>query len=118
MVANLNADMVNGKHAGAFALSAFAEVSYTAMPTFDAGATNTFKITLNGNVTSSKLTNATAGEQLNFIVCQDTPGGRSFAWPANVKGAVLGTKASTCSTQSFVFDGTSAYAITAGIMDQ
>ena len=118
VVANLNADMVNGKHASAFALSAFAEVSYTAMPTFDAGAANTFKITLNGNVTSSKLTNATAGEQLNFIVCQDTPGGRSFAWPANVKGAVLGTKASTCSTQSFVFDGTSAYAITAGIMDQ
>lgn len=75
VVANLNADTVDGKHASAFALSGFAEVSYTAMPTFDGGAANTFKITLKGNVTSSKLSNATPGEQLNFIICQDAPGG-------------------------------------------
>jgi len=119
VVANLNADTVDGKHASDFALSGFADVIYTAMPTFDGGASNTFKITLKGNVSSSKLTNATAGEQLNFIVCQDTSGGRSFAWPTNVKGgAILGTKAGKCSTQSFIFDGTSAYALTAGVIDQ
>ena len=119
VVANLNADAVDGKHASAFALAAFADVSYTATPTFDGGAGNTFKITLKGNVASSKLMNASAGEQLNFIVCQDTVGGRSFAWPENVKGgAVLGTKAGTCSTQSFIFDGTNAYTVTAGVMDQ
>jgi hypothetical protein len=119
VVASLNADMVDGKHASAFALSGFGDVSYTAVPTFDGGAANTFKIMLKGNVNSSKLTNATAGEQLNFIVCQDAPGGRSFSWPANVKGgAVVGTKASTCSAQSFIFDGTNAYAVTAGVVYQ
>jgi hypothetical protein len=119
VVANLNADTVDGKHASAFALSGFADLRYAAMPTFDGGAANTFKITLKGNVTSSKLTNATPGEQLNFIVCQDAAGGRSFAWPANVKGgAVVGTNASTCLAQSFIFDGTNAYAVTAGVVDQ
>ena len=58
----------------------------SATPTFDGGRANASKITLKGNVTSSKLTNVTAGEQLNFIVCQDAVGGRSFAWPANLKG--------------------------------
>lgn len=119
VVTNLNADMVDGKHASSFALSGFADVSYTATPTFDGGAANTFKIVLKGNVTGSKLTNATVGEQLNFIVCQDSNGGRRFAWPTNVKGGtLLGTKPSTCSAQSFVFDGTNAYALTAGVVDQ
>jgi hypothetical protein len=119
VVANLNADTLDGKHASAFALSSFADVSYSATPTFDGAAANTFRITLKGNVTGSKLTNATAGEQLNFLVCQDATGGRSFTWPANVRGgAILGTKGGRCSVQSFIFDGTSAYAVTAGVMDQ
>lgn len=119
VVTNLNADMLDGKHASSFALSAFADVSYSAMPTFDGGAANTFKITLKGNVTSSKLTNARTGEQLNFIVCQDSTGGRRFAWPASVRGgAVLGTKGDTCSAQSFIFDGTYALALTPGVMNQ
>lgn len=119
VVLNLNADTVDGKHASAFALAGFADVQYTAIPTFDAEAANTFKITLKGNVASSRLTNATAGEQLNFIVCQDASGGRTFTWPASVKGgAQLGTKAGTCSAQSFIFDGTTAYAIAAGVLNQ
>jgi hypothetical protein len=119
VVANLNADTLDGKHASAFALSGFIDVPYTATPIFDAGAANTFKITLKGNVAASKLANASPGEQLNFIICQDASGGRSFAWPSNLKGgAVLGTKASTCSAQSFIFDGTGAYALTPGVIDQ
>lgn len=119
VVKNLNADMLDGKHATAFALSGFSEIPYTSNPAFDAGAANTFKITLKGNVPASKLSNGVAGEQLNFIVCQDAIGGRSFTWPSNVRGgAVLGTKEGTCSTQSFIFDGTSAYAVTAGVMNQ
>jgi hypothetical protein len=119
VVANLNADMLDGKHASAFAPATFAEVSYAATPTFDGSAANTFKITLKGNVTASKLSHATAGEPLNFIVCQDASGGRSFAWPANMKGgAQIGTKAGTCSAQSFIFDGTNAYAVTGGVLNQ
>ena len=119
LVSNFNADMLDGKHASAFALAAFADVTYTPMPIFDGRTANTFKIILKGNVTRSSLTNATAGEQLNFIVCQDTHGGRSFVWPTNVKGgAALGTKPATCSAQSFIFDGTNAYAVTTGVNDQ
>lgn len=119
VVANLNADTVDGKHASAFALSGFADELYTPSPVFDGGAANTFKITLKGNAASSKLANATAGEQLNFVICQDADGGHSFAWPSNVKGgAVLGTKAGTCSAQSFIFDGINAYAVSAGVIDQ
>ena len=109
----------NGKHASAFALAGFADINYTATPAFDGAAANTFKIILKGNVSHSELSNATAGEQLNFIVCQDASGGRSFAWPKNVKGgAILGTTGGTCSAQSFIFDGTNAYAISAAIVNQ
>jgi hypothetical protein len=119
VVANLNADTVDGKHASSFALSGFADLAYTPTPTFDGGAANTFKITLKGNVTSSRLANVTPGEQLNFIVCQDAPGGRTFAWPANVRGgSAPGTQPGTCSTQSFIFDGTNAFALTPGIPNQ
>ena len=95
------------------------DLAYTPTPTFDGGAANTFKITLKGNVTSSKLANVTPGEQLNFIVCQDAPGGRTFWWPANVRGgSAPGTQPGTCSTQSFIFDGTNAFALTPGIPNQ
>ena len=119
VVTNLNADTVDGKHASAFALGGFSDVVFSSVPVFDAGIANTFKITLKGNVTGSKLTNATAGAELHFIVCQDSSGGHSFAWPANVKGgAELGTKAGTCSTQAFIFDGGTAFALTGGIVNQ
>jgi hypothetical protein len=119
VVANLNADTVDGKHASAFALSGFADLRYTETSVFDGAAANTFKITLGGDVASSKLANASAGEQLNFIICQDAHGGHSFAWPSNVKGGtILGTKAASCSAQSFIFDGSNAYALTPGVVNQ
>jgi hypothetical protein len=119
VVTNLNADMLDGKHASAFALVAFAQINYSETPTFDASTANTFEITLRGNVSHSTLANATPGEQLIFIVCQDAQGHRSFAWPMNVKGgAVVGSKIGTCSTQSFIFDGTNAYALTLGVVNQ
>jgi hypothetical protein len=86
-------------------------VTFSPTPTFDASLGNTQKITLTGNVTSATVSNTTAGEQLNFIICQDSTGGRTFAWPANVKGGMtVGATASKCSAQSFLFDGTNAYA--------
>ena len=119
VVTNLNADMLDGKHASAFALAAFAHIDYSKTPTFDASTANTFEIRLRGNVSHSSLANATAGEQLTFIVCQDATGSRSFAWPTNVKGgAVVGSKRDTCSTQSFIFDGANAYALTPGVINQ
>ncbi|GEM_PF-941271 len=91
-------------------------VTFSGTPTFDASLGNTQKITLTGNVTSSTLANASAGEQLNFIICQDSTGSRTFVWPSNVKGAMtIGSTASKCSAQSFVFDGSNAEATSPGV---
>jgi len=91
-------------------------VTFSATPTFDASLGNTQKITLTDNVTSSTLSNAVAGEEINFIVCQDSAGSRSFAWPTNVLGGMtIGSTANKCNAQSFLFDGTNAYALSAGV---
>ncbi|MBZ5544393.1 MAG: hypothetical protein LAO07_12040 [Acidobacteriia bacterium] len=90
-------------------------VTFSATPTFDAKLGNTQKIALTGNVTSSTLANATAGEQIHFLICQDVTGNRTFVWPSNVKGGMtIGATASKCSAQSFIFDGTNAYALSSG----
>ena len=113
VVRNLNADMVDGKH------RALAQSSSSAAPTFDANKASTFKITLAGQVRSSTFSGAAPGQFLNFIICQDEAGDHSFRWPSNVRGGmVVGTTASRCSVQSFVFDGTYAYALSNGVVDE
>jgi hypothetical protein len=90
-------------------------VTFSATPTFNASLGNTQKITLTANVTSSTLSNATAGQTINFLICQDATGSRTFVWPTNVKGAMtIGSTLSTCSAQDFIFDGTNAYAVSSG----
>ncbi|HEV2378749.1 MAG TPA: hypothetical protein VG206_03020 [Terriglobia bacterium] len=99
--------------------SALNTVAFSFTPTFDASLGNTQKITLLANVTSSTLSNASAGQYLFFLICQDSTGGRTFTWPANVRGGMtLGAIASKCSAQSFVFDGTTAYALSGGMTNQ
>ena len=99
---------------GGFA-SGVNSLAFSATPTFDAELGNTQKITLTGNVTSSSLSNATAGEKLDFEICQDGAGSHTFVWPTNVKGGMtIGSTASKCSAQSFIFDGTNAYALGPG----
>jgi len=89
--------------------STVSAVAYSATPTFDASLATAFKMTLTGNVTSSTFSNAKNGDLLTFILCQDSTGGRSFAWPANiVGGAALNPAANQCTTQNFKHDGTYA----------
>jgi hypothetical protein len=84
-------------------------VTFSATPTFDASTNSMFKLTLTGNVTSSTLSNAIAGQQLSFEICQDATGGRTFVQPGNVQGWITpSTAASTCTLQAFWFDGTNA----------
>jgi len=67
-------------------------------------------------VTSSTLSNATTGQQLDFLICQDGTGSRTFVWPTNVLGGMtIGSTLSKCSAQNFIFDGTNAYALSAGV---
>jgi len=101
---------------GRSVIAAVNTVAFSSVPTFDAALGNTQKITLSGNVTSSTLSNATAGQWLHFVICQDATGNRTFVWPSNVKGGMtIGSTASTCSAQNFVFDGTNAYALSSGV---
>jgi hypothetical protein len=90
-------------------LGSLTTVAFSATPTFDASTAASFKLTLTGNVTSSTLTNAVAGEPVNFEICQDATGGRTFVPPANVlsMGTIVST-ANACSTQEFWFDGSNA----------
>lgn len=90
-------------------LGSLTTVSFSATPTFDASTAASFKLTLTGNVTSSTLTNAVAGEPVSFEICQDATGGRTFVPPTNVlnMGTIVST-ANACSTQEFWFDGSNA----------
>jgi hypothetical protein len=87
---------------------------------FDAGLGNTFEVTLNANVSSTNLVNAQAGQWLHFVICQPSSGGPfTFNWPGSMHGAMtIGTTAGKCSAQSFVFDGTSAFATSPGVANQ
>lgn len=87
----------------------YVPVASSATPIFDASLGNTFAMTLNTNVTSSTLTNAVAGQELNFILCQDATGGRTFAWPgAFALAGTISPTISDCSAQKFLFTGSTA----------
>lgn len=89
-------------------------VAFSSTPAFDASKGGLQFITLTGNVTSSTLVNAVAGEMVAFKVCQDSTGARLFVWPANVKNAApVPAAASACLNQSFVYDGANANAVAA-----
>jgi hypothetical protein len=109
----------NGRVNASGVVEGFTSVAFSATPIFDAATANTFKIILSGNVTSSTLVNAVAGQPLNFIVCQDGTGSRTMSWPANMTGTMsLGSTAGKCSAQGFVFDGTNAVAISSDVLNQ
>ena len=93
-------------------------VSFSATPVFNAAlfALPAFLMTLTGNVVSSTVSNPTVGQTITFALTQDGTGGRTFAWPANFKGAsVISPDANAVSVQSFVYDGTNFRATSAGL---
>ena len=96
-------------------ISGFQTVAFSATPTFNAAQASTFKITLTGNVSSSTLSGAAAGQPINIEVCQDATGGRTFVPPANVSGWVtIPGGANACILEDLVYDGSTALAVSAG----
>lgn len=88
---------------------------FSATPVFDASAGSSFTITLTGNVTSSSVTNPTAGQAITFIITQDGTGSRTFAFPANFKGATaIDSAANHVSVQSFIWDSSAWRATSIG----
>ena len=92
-------------------------VGFASTPAFDAGAANAFTMVLTGNVTSSTLNNAKSGELLAFRICQDSAGAHVFSWPTNFRGAgTVSAVPSSCSQQTFVYDGSYANALGAALI--
>lgn len=92
--------------AGVLPVSGLSNVSFSATPTFNAGAATSFAMTLTGNVTLATISNPTNGEQITFLITQDATGGRLFNWPANVQGAgTVAPDPNSTSVQSFLWTG-------------
>lgn len=81
-------------------------VPFNSTPIFDASAAQEFKIVLTGNVASSTFINGTSGPALiAFRIVQDSTGGRSFVWPANVRNpGVINPGPNSRSLQLFALD--------------
>jgi hypothetical protein len=81
-------------------------VAFSATPAFAAGSFSAFFMTLTGNVTSSTISGMVKGQLVTFVITQDGTGGRTFSFPATVKGAfTINPAPGSTSIQSFIFDG-------------
>jgi hypothetical protein len=81
-------------------------VAFSATPVFDASK-RVQNLTLTGNVTSSSATNAVTGVMLDMNICQDSAGGRTFAWPINFLNAPpIQSAANQCTRSVWRYDGT------------
>lgn len=91
-------------------------MTFSATPVFDGSLGNTFEMTLSSNVTSSSFSNFDARFRYVFILKQDVTGGRTFVWPIGFSGAmVIDPTARITNVQEFVYDGTTLYAVSAGV---
>lgn len=84
-------------------------VTFGSTLTFDCSKANGFQVTLNGNVTSSTVVNATPGQIVTFVIIQDGTGSHTFAWPSSMTGAApIDPTPNITNVQSFVAraDGT------------
>lgn len=75
---------------GTYLRSGVNTVAFSATPTFDLSLGDTQLITLTGNVTSSTFSNPPGvgfKQRVDFLVCQDGTGGRTFVWPTAFQGA-------------------------------
>ncbi len=60
-------------------------VAYAATVVFDCSRANGFEVTLTGNITSLTVINAAVGQVITLTFIQDGTGGRTVAFPSNVK---------------------------------
>lgn len=72
----------------------------------------TFEITLTGNVTAPVLSVINKGSIVILKLIEDNVGGRTFAYPSNIKGfQTLDTTPNAINIQAGIYDGTNLYAI-------
>lgn len=104
-------------HAGSGAGITRTVVSFSATPLFARSSQiQIWEITLTGNVTGPTTSGLTGGDILIFKVCQDGTGSRLFAWPTGFSSAAtISATLSTCTDQTFYWDGSAAVNITGGV---
>lgn len=85
-------------------------VAFSATPAFASASAQGQIITLTSNLTSWTLANGVAGRGFTLTMCQNATGGfLSGTTPVNVRGfGTIGTTASKCSSQHFVYSGNQA----------
>lgn len=87
--------------------------AYAPAMNFNAGVSNSVKLVMKGNVTSSVIGSGATGQSLTMLLCQDATGSRAFTWPTNVRlaggGIALTKTPNKCDTVSLVFDGFNWY---------
>ena len=86
---------------------------YAPAMTINAGVSNSLKLVMKGNVTSSVIGSGSSGQALSMLLCQDATGSRTFTWPANVRlaggGIALTKTPNKCDGVNIVFDGFNWY---------
>jgi hypothetical protein len=108
---------ISGIGGGASVLTT--NVPWSSTPQFiDQSQVQLFTIVLTGNTTALPLvvTGVTPPGLITFQITQDAVGNRTFTWPANMVGAApIGLTANQITTQSFIWNGTTAIATGAAV---
>ncbi len=79
------------------------DISFSATPAFLATGTVNY-LQLTGNVTSSIIPSGTPGKHVAIVICQDSVGLHTFAWPPNVRGGItVATLGGKCSATVLIY---------------
>ena len=103
-------------------VGSMAVAAFNSSMTFNAGAGNAIKLTLEDNVTSSSIANPAPGQSLTLLLCQDSTGGHTMSWPANLKlsggECPLTPEQDKCDALTAVFDGVNWYETSRAMNEQ
>jgi hypothetical protein len=89
-----------------------ANVAFASNAVFNGAVSDSFIMTLTGNVTAPTFVGGIAGVTYTFVIKQDSSGNHTFAWPANVIGGdTIDPTANSRNVQSFIFDGTNLLSV-------
>jgi hypothetical protein len=78
-------------------------VPWSATPEFPGDTYTSFRITLDGNVTSTTAPGAVSGNLYTFIIFQDAVGGHAWVWPNNcINGSAINLNPNGLTVQTFV----------------
>ena len=69
--------------------SSLITVPYSGSLTFSTAVSSGFEVTLTGDVSASTITGLTAGQQLTFVLIQDSTGGHAFTWPSPISSPAI-----------------------------